>query len=79
MVKKRWLDREANPQIRQYRLIFMDYSMPYVDGIEASINIFEQFRSRGFQPDDFIEWPYICCLSAYSDDTFIERAKRVGV
>ncbi len=56
-----------------YRLILMDYSMPICDGPTATREI------RGFmstnQPN---HQPFICCLSAYTEQSFIDRAKEAG-
>ena len=58
---------------RMYRLILMDYSMPICDGPSAIREI------RGYlstsQPD---QNPFICCLTAYSEQSFIDRAKEAG-
>ena len=36
MVKQRYLDVEAGRQLQPYKLIFMDYSMPILNGIEST-------------------------------------------
>ena len=44
----------------------MDYSMPDLDGIETSMQIFDLYKKRGFERDGE-KWPFVCCLSAYTD------------
>ena len=36
MVLKRYIDIDAGRQSKPYRLIFMDYSMPILDGIKTT-------------------------------------------
>ena len=50
-----------------YKLIFMDYSMPIIDGLQATECIQESVKKRGLDLNNFDQSPYICCLSAYSD------------
>ena len=33
----------------------------------------------GLDPNNTEQSPYICCLSAYSEQTFVERAKAAGM
>ena len=57
----------------QYKLIFMDFSMPEMDGIESSKTIQLFFEQLG------APCPMICFLSAYQQESFIERAKQIGI
>ena len=54
-----------------YKLIFMDYAMPKLDGIETSKRIFDLARKKGIDPQDPTAGPCICFLSAYSDTPYI--------
>jgi len=57
----------------------MDYSMPDKDGIETATEIFGTFKQFGIESPEHEDWPYMCCLSAYTDQSFVERAKSVGI
>lgn len=79
MIEARFAKIDAGQELSQYRIIFMDYSMPEMTGIEAAVIIFNKFEERGFNPTNVAECPLICCLSAYTDTPFIEKAKSVGI
>ena len=38
--------------ISTYKLIFMDFSMPDLDGIQTSLNIYQIHRDHGMDPFD---------------------------
>ena len=78
LVRERFKDMDRDPHLMQFKLIFMDYSMPEVDGIDASTQILNMFRVRGIYPGHE-DWPYITCLSAYSDPSYVERALDNGI
>ena len=69
LVNQRFEDIKENPDLKQYQLIFMDYSMPDKDGIETATEIFDTFKEFGID-SEHADWPYMCCLSAYTDETF---------
>ena len=79
MVRQRYMDVEPGLQLAPYRLIFMDYSMPVLDGIETTRLIRECVQEHGFDPDDLNQSPYICCLSAYHEQSYINQAYQVGM
>ena len=56
-----------------FRLIFLDYSMPDIDGPDVARLI------RASLKEQQIEQPLICCCSAYSDDSFIKKAYDAGM
>ena len=68
-VKDRYMDEKAT----MYDLIFMDFSMPYCDGCEATKQIY-QFASK-----HQLAVPYICCLTAYPDNDYKIAAKEAGM
>ena len=79
MVFKRYMDVDAGLQSKPYRLIFMDYSMPILDGIKTTKLIIRFMKERGLDPRNLSECPYICCLSAYDDARYIEKAINAGM
>ena len=79
MVKQRYLDVEAGRQLQPYKLIFMDYSMPILNGIESTKLIRKCVREYGYDPDNKAESPYICCLSAYNEQSYIDKAFEAGM
>ena len=79
MVLKRYIDIDAGRQSKPYRLIFMDYSMPIRDGIKTTKLIQQLMVDRGLDPNNINECPYICCLSAYADASYVENAIMAGM
>lgn len=57
----------------------MDYSMPLIDGIEATDRILEFLKKHGLDLLNFNVSPYICCLSAYTDQTYVDKALQAGM
>ena len=53
--------------------------MPIMDGIETTERIIEGIRERGYDPRNLNESPYICCLSAHTENSYIEKAKSAGM
>ena len=53
--------------------------MPIMDGIQTTESIIELIIERGYDPRNLNESPYICCVSAYSENNYVERAKRAGM
>lgn len=62
-----------------YKLVFMDFSMPSMDGIETSKKILQLMRRKGIDSKDPTNSPCICFLSAYSDTPYINQAKAIGI
>lgn len=54
-------------------LIFMDYSMPEMNGLETSLKIIDLYKFYK------TEKPIICCLTAYSEQTFRDNAMKAGM
>ena len=71
MVKERvqlFLDGQAD----NYKLLFIDYSMPVKDGPQVAKeirSIFEQDERLGHD-----QIPYICCATAYAEASFKKKA-----
>ncbi len=59
-----------------YKLIMMDYSMPDINGPEASKRIREFLTERGIPRKS---QPYICLLTAYSGKKYHENALEAGM
>ena len=79
MVKQRYTDVDAGRQLKPYKLIFMDYSMPILNGLKTTQQIIKYVKERGLDPQNHNEGPYICCLSAYEEQSFVERAYQAGM
>ena len=47
-----------------YKIIFLDYSMPDMDGPQVSRELKHIFM------EERIESPFICCLSAYTEAAY---------
>ena len=60
-----------------YRLIFLDYSMPDLDGPQVARRIREIVS--GSPALDAASDPYICCASAYSEAGFKKQAFEAGM
>ena len=62
-----------------YKLVFMDFSMPSMDGIETSKKILQLMRRKGIDSKNPANSPCICFLSAYSDTPYINQARAIGI
>ena len=68
MVKKRVASGKC-----MYQLILMDFSMPVCDGPTATREI------KGYLSTNLpSQQPFICCLTAYTDQSFINAAMEAG-
>ena len=56
-----------------YQLILMDYSMPVIDGPTATRAIRSYLSA--YSPR---QQPFICCLTAYTEQSFIDTAMEAG-
>ena len=65
--------------VQQYKLIFMDFSMPILDGLETTSLIKQFMLDQGLDPCNFATSPYICCLSSYAEQSYITRAMDSGM
>ena len=65
--------------VSQYRLILIDCNTKNLEVIETIQGIFKLFELKGYSAQDVKRWPYICCLSSADDQSYVEKAKRVGV
>jgi len=54
--------------IPMFMVMFIDYSMPGMTGPELAIEV------RRLLQDTLIEVPYMCCCTAYTNDSFREAA-----
>ena len=60
-----------------YKLIFMDYSMPEMDGVETTMAILRLCAEKASLINN--AQPYVCCLSAYQDNTYMAKAMKYGM
>ena len=65
-------DRIKN-RVPLYQLIFMDYSMPILDGLQTSVKIKKLCNKKG------IDSPKIVCLTAYTEPQFRQKALDAGM
>ena len=65
LVSKRLKLMRENPGVSNYRLIFMDYSMPDMDGVSTSINIHKLLNEFGIDPFGAKNGVEVCFISAY--------------
>ena len=56
-----------------YKVIFLDYSMPEMDGPQVASELRQIFDMTG------IEVPYICCCTAYGEASFKKLALTAGM
>ena len=56
-----------------YKLIMLDYSMPEIDGPSTASEI------RSFCEEKGVTKPYICCVTAYSENHFKKIALASGM
>lgn len=57
-----------------YKLILMDYSMPQMTGVQCTREIRELISQNRF-----VEQPYICCMTAYTEKSFKKAALEAGM
>ena len=60
---------------KSYRLILIDYSIPFKNGPEIAIEICEYLRSQA----PALERPYICCFSSIEDKQCKEEVLSAGM
>jgi len=58
-----------------YKLILLDYSMPFLDGPATSQTILNLFHD---EPRS-IQKPYIVCLTAFTEKAFMDTALAAGM
>lgn len=59
-----------------YKLVMMDFSMPVCDGATATKAIRSLLTKKGYSRE---QQPFICCLSAYSEQEFKDIAFGSGM
>ena len=59
-----------------YFLVLMDFSMPSMDGDEATHRILKMYKNLKISKN---HRPYIVCVSAYEDDKHEEAARKSGM
>ena len=74
MVQNR-LDR---PNLSLYSLILLDYSMPEMDGFQCVQAIKETIKVHQNHTLEFVPQPYLCCVTAYQQEKFLENARNAG-
>lgn len=57
----------------RYELIFLDYSMPLMDGPEFAV------LARQLLDRENIVQPYICCCTSYTSSAFYDKAFEAGM
>ena len=74
-----------------YQLILLDYAMPEMDGLETCQQIREAIRhhcitdprtlgdSDQSRSENTLMQPYICCLTAYQDPSYRNKALMAGM
>ena len=55
----------------------MDYSMPEMDGVETTMAILRLCAEKASLINN--AQPYVCCLSAYQDNTYMAKAMKYGM
>ena len=73
LVKARYNNGKSTGANDMYEAIMMDYSMPQCNGVQATIEI-REFLAQVGSPQ-----PYICCLTAYSEQEYKDAAKEAGM
>ena len=56
-----------------YKVIFLDYSMPEMDGPQTASELRQILDMAG------LEVPYICCCTAYTEASFMKIALEAGM
>ena len=64
-------------QANMYSVIFVDYSMPEMDGPQVAIEIRKIFKESILLNQS--HQPYICCCTAYAEASFKKQAKVAGM
>ena len=64
---------QSNGNVNAFKIIFMDCSMPVMDGFEASKRINEMVNKEGIQK------PYIVALTGYDDAMVASRCLECGM
>ena len=74
MFKKR-IEQVERGEAEMYRIVFLDYSMPLMDGPQAARAM--RALCQDLERDHLA--PYICCCTAYSEPTFRANAFLAGM
>ena len=63
----------AGEQVQMYTLLIVDYNMPVVDGPQFARTV------RKLLVEEGMTIPYICCCSAYAEESYKRVATAVGM
>ena len=64
-------------EAEMYKVILLDFSMPFMDGPEVATRIIELIKESPHLSEEDV--PFICCCSAYTDPSFKQRALDAGM
>ena len=64
---RKYVDSNGEEQVL-YKLILLDFSMPGMDGPEVSRRIHKMYAESEVVSKEQV--PYICCCTAYTEDSF---------
>ena len=73
MVEERIVKIEVDPLIPFFKLFFIDFCMPIMDGPATCEKIREVISKAG------LPMPMFCCCSAYEADDYADAADRAGM
>lgn len=62
-----------------YKIIFLDYSMPDMNGPEVATKIRSMLAKQFAGREMVVNRPFIICNTAYVDEVFKERALSAGM
>ena len=75
MVKRRieLVQEDKATRYQVFKLILLDYSMPEMNGPEVAVEIRRIVGEAG------LDQPYICCCTAYGDESYRQEALASGM
>ena len=59
--------------VPMYKLLILDYSMVGMDGPQFMVELRKGFKKIG------LEMPFVCCCSAYVEESYKEKALSTGM
>ena len=72
-VKERVKNTRQESHIPMYQLLLLDYSMPEMNGIQFMAQL------KTMLADEGVEVPYVCCCTAYAEESFKNKALAAGM